>query len=47
MYGGYRCENHVQEFAESVGFVNMLKIAHKHPQVNVRPQDLSTAALVR
>ena len=31
--GGHRCENHVREFVKSVRFVNMLNIAHKHPQV--------------
>ena len=31
--GGHRCENLVREFAKRVRFVNMLKIAHNHPQV--------------
>ena len=35
--GGHRCENHVREFSKSVRFGNMLKIAHKHPQVYLNP----------
>ena len=38
--GGHRCENRVREFAESVRFVNVLKIAHKHPQVYWNPYPL-------
>ena len=30
--GGHRCEFPVREFVSNVRFVNMLKIAHKHPQ---------------
>ena len=33
MCGGYRCENIVRKFFSNVRFVNMLKIARKHPQV--------------
>ena len=33
MCGGHKCENLSREFVSSVGFVNMLKIAPKHPQV--------------
>ena len=31
--GGYRCENLLIKFVSNVRFVNMLKIAHNHPQV--------------
>ena len=30
--GGHICEFPVREFISNVRFVNMLKIAHKHPQ---------------
>ena len=30
--GGHRCEFLVSKFVSSVKFVNVLKIAHKHPQ---------------
>ena len=30
--GGHRCEFLVSKFVSNVKFVNMLKIAHKHPQ---------------
>ena len=30
--GGYRCDFPVSKFVSHVRFVNMLKIAHKHPQ---------------
>ena len=43
--GGHRCENSVREFAKSVRFVNMLKIAHKHPQVYWNPYLLPTDGL--
>ena len=33
MSGGHRCKNLVRKFVSNVRFVNMLKIAHKHPQV--------------
>ena len=33
MCGGHRCENLVRMFFINVWFVDMLKIAHKHPQV--------------
>ena len=29
----HRCENLIRKFVSNVRFVNMLKIAHKHPQV--------------
>ena len=32
MYGVHRCENLVRKLVYSVRFVNMLRIAHKHPQ---------------
>ena len=32
MCGSHKCENLVREFVSFVRFVNMLKIAHKHPQ---------------
>ena len=31
--GGYRCENLVRKLESNVKFINMLKIAYKHPQV--------------
>ena len=40
VFGGHRCENLVREFVNSVRFVNMLKIAHKHPQVYWNPYPL-------
>ena len=30
--GGHRCEFLVSKFVSNVRFINMLKIAHKHPQ---------------
>ena len=33
MYGGHRCENLVKKFVTNARFVNMLRIAYKHPQV--------------
>ena len=35
--GCHRCENRVREFSKSARFVNMLKIAHKDPQVYWNP----------
>ena len=32
MCGGHRCEFLVSKFVSNVKFVNVLKIAHKHPQ---------------
>ena len=32
VYGGRRCEFLISKFVSHVGFVNMLNIAHKHPQ---------------
>ena len=32
IFGSPRCENHVREFASHVSFVNMLRIAPRHPQ---------------
>ena len=32
--GGYSCKNPVSGFVTNVRFVNVLKIAHKHPQVS-------------
>ena len=40
MCGGYRCDNLVRKFVSNVRFVNMLKIAHKHPQVYWNPYPL-------
>ena len=45
VYSGHQCENHVREFSESVRFVNMLKIVHKHPQVYWNPYPLLTEGL--
>ena len=35
--GGHRCEFLVRKFFSNVRFVNMLKIAHKHPQAYCNP----------
>ena len=35
-----RRENCVKKFEKSDRFINMLKIAHKHPQVNWNPYSL-------
>ena len=35
--GGHRCENLVRKFVSNVRFVNVLKIAHKYPQVYWNP----------
>ena len=40
MCSDHRCENLAREFASSVRFVNMLKIAHKHPQDYWNPYPL-------
>ena len=40
MFGGPKCENHVREFVSSVIFVNMLRTAHRHPQVYWNPYPL-------
>ena len=33
VFGGPICDNHVKRFASSVGFVTMLRTAHKHPKI--------------
>ena len=33
VFGGLKCENLVKGFVNSVGFVNMLRTAHRHPPV--------------
>ena len=38
--GGHRCENPVSKFVSSVRFVNVLRIAHKHPQDYWNPYQL-------
>ena len=43
--GGHRCEKLVRKFAKSVKFVNILKIAHRHPQVYWNPYPLLTEGL--
>ena len=40
VYGGHRHENPVSKFLSSVRFVNMLRIAHKHPQDYWNPYPL-------
>ena len=40
MCGGHRCENLAIEFVSSVRIVNMLRIAHKHPQDYWNPYPL-------
>ena len=37
VYSGHRCENCASKFANSVRLVNVLRIAHKHPQVYWNP----------
>ena len=37
MFGGPKCENHVKEFVNSVRSVNVLRTAHRHPQVYWNP----------
>ena len=40
VFGGLKCENHVRKFVSSVRFVNMPRIASKHPQVYWNPYPL-------
>ena len=40
MCGGHRCEFLVSKFVSHVKFVNVLKIAHKHPQACWNPYSL-------
>ena len=37
VFGGCKCESHVREFSSSARFVNMLRTAHRHPQVHWNP----------
>ena len=43
--GGYRCEFLVSKFISPVKFVNVLKIAHKHPQACWNPYPLLSKGL--
>ena len=40
VFVGPKCEDLVKRFANSVRFVNMLRIAHRHPQVYWNPYPL-------
>ena len=40
VFGGPKWENHVREFACSSRFVNMIRTAHRHPQVYCNPYPL-------
>ena len=37
VFGGPKCENLVKGFANSVRFVNMLRITHRYPQIYWNP----------
>ena len=37
VFGGPRCKNYIGGFVGHVRFVNILRIAHKHPQVYLNP----------
>ena len=45
MYSGHRSENPVRKFCSNVRFVNILKIAHKYPQVYLNLYLLLTKCL--
>ena len=40
MFGGLRCKKLAREFAKNVRFANVLKLAHKHPQIYWNPYPL-------
>ena len=45
MCGSHRCKKLVRKFASLVRFVNILKIAHKHPQAYWNPYLFLTEGL--
>ena len=45
IFGCPKCENLVKGFAHSVRFVNILRIAHRHPQVYWNPYPLLIVGL--